>query len=228
MFARAIQGPARGACRAVGAGRLRFVRWSRRSGPPRARQGATLRFRTSPPCGGCRRGGSAGHGSGGRGGGRGSGCRGSGGHAGGGHASVRGAARSASPEEAGRGGRPHASSCSSPERGGHSPSPWRAFLPSFGRGGRLCRARLLRRRLHRRGRLALGRRISLRGGERRAVKCAADRKSHHQLLYCLVVHCRVPFVIRASPFSRLHWVRTTRRRFLTKFILPRKRLICTG
>jgi hypothetical protein len=31
-----------------------------------------------------------------------------------------------------------------------------------------------------------------------------------------LVHCRVPFVIRASPFSRLHKDRTIRRNFLTK------------
>jgi len=31
-----------------------------------------------------------------------------------------------------------------------------------------------------------------------------------------LVHCRVPFVIRASPFSRLQKDRTIRRKFLTK------------
>ena len=31
-----------------------------------------------------------------------------------------------------------------------------------------------------------------------------------------LVHCRVPFVIRASPFSRLQKDRTIRRNFLTK------------
>ena len=31
-----------------------------------------------------------------------------------------------------------------------------------------------------------------------------------------LVHCRVPFILCASPFSRLHRVRTIRREFLTK------------
>ena len=49
--------------------------------------------------------------------------------------------------------------------------------------------------------------VVLRSGHCRAAKCAADRESHHQFLYCLV-HCRVPFNFSASLFSRLHWVRT--------------------
>ena len=79
----------------------------------------------------------------------------------------------------------------------------------------LRRWRLLRRCLHRRRRLALRRRIPLRSGHRRATKSAAHRERHNHLLYCLV-HCRVPFVVRASPFSRLHKDRTIRRNFLTK------------
>ena len=79
----------------------------------------------------------------------------------------------------------------------------------------LRRWRPLRRCLHRRRRLALRRRIPLRSGHRRATKSAAHRERHHHLLYCLV-HCRVPFVIRASPFSRLQKDRTIRREFLTK------------
>ena len=75
--------------------------------------------------------------------------------------------------------------------------------------------RLLCRCLHRRRSLALRRRVPLRCSHRRAAECAADRKRHHHLLYCLV-HCRVPFVVRASPFSRLHKDRTIRRKFLTK------------
>ena len=101
----------------------------------------------------------------------------------------------------------------------------------------LRRWRLLCRCLHRRRRLALRRRIPLRSGHRRATRLshssacsrphglrarlrggyesAAHRKRHNHLLYCLV-HCRVPFVVRASPFSRLHKDRTIRRKFLTK------------
>ena len=101
----------------------------------------------------------------------------------------------------------------------------------------LCRWRFLRRCLHRRRRLALRRRIPLRSGHRRATRLshssacsrphglrarlrggyesAAHRERHHHLLYCLV-HCRVPFVVRASPFSRLQKDRTIRRNFLTK------------
>lgn len=79
----------------------------------------------------------------------------------------------------------------------------------------LCRWRLLCRCLHRRRSLALRRRVPLRSGHRRATECAAHRERHNHLLYCLV-HCRVPFVIRASPFSRLHKDRTIRRKFLTK------------
>ena len=70
--------------------------------------------------------------------------------------------------------------------------------------------------LHRRRCFPLGWSVSLRCGHSRAGESAADRERHHNLLYCLV-HCRVPFVIRASPFSRLHRVRTIRRNFLTKF-----------
>lgn len=76
--------------------------------------------------------------------------------------------------------------------------------------------RLLRRCLHRRRSLALRRRVPLRSRHRRAAQSAAHRKRHNNLLYCLV-HCRVPFVVRASPFSRLHKDRTIRRKFLTKF-----------
>ena len=79
----------------------------------------------------------------------------------------------------------------------------------------LCRWRLLCRCLHRRRSLALRRRVPLRSGHRRSEECAAHRERHHHLLYCLV-HCRVPFVVRASPFSRLHKDRTIRRNFLTK------------
>ena len=79
----------------------------------------------------------------------------------------------------------------------------------------LCRRRLLCRCLHRRRSLALRRRVPLRSGQRRAAESAAHRERHHHLLYCLV-HCRVPFVIRASPFSRLQKGRTIRRNFLTK------------
>ena len=80
----------------------------------------------------------------------------------------------------------------------------------------LCRWRLLCRCLHRRRSLALRRRVPLRSGHRRATESAAHRERHNHLLYCLV-HCRVPFVIRASPFSRLHRDRTIHRKFLTKF-----------
>ena len=79
----------------------------------------------------------------------------------------------------------------------------------------LCRRRLLCRCLHRRRSLALRRRVPLRSCHRRATESAAHRERHHHLLYCLV-HCRVPFVVRASPFSRLHKDRTIRRKFLTK------------
>jgi len=37
-----------------------------------------------------------------------------------------------------------------------------------------------------------------------------------------LVHCRVPFILCASPFSRLHRVRTIRWNFLTKFSAERK------
>ena len=79
----------------------------------------------------------------------------------------------------------------------------------------LCRCRLLCRCLHRRRSLALRRWVPLRSGHRRATESAAHRERHNHLLYCLV-HCRVPFVIRASPFLRLHKDRTIRRNFLTK------------
>ena len=83
------------------------------------------------------------------------------------------------------------------------------------RRGSLRRLRLLHRRLHRRRRLPLGQRASFRCSHRRSAKSAADRERHHHLLYCLV-HCRVPFVFRASPFSRLHRDRRLRPNFLTK------------
>ena len=79
----------------------------------------------------------------------------------------------------------------------------------------LRRWRLVCRCLHRRRSLALRRRVPLRSGHRRAAESAAHRKRHNNLLYCLV-HCRVPFVVCASPFSRLHKDRTIRRNFLTK------------
>ena len=60
---------------------------------------------------------------------------------------------------------------------------------------------------HRRGSLALGRRIASGSRHSRSAERAANRESHHHLLYCLV-HCRVPFILRASPFSRLQKVRT--------------------
>ena len=83
------------------------------------------------------------------------------------------------------------------------------------RGGSLDCVSFRSGRPHRRGSIALGRRIASGSRHSRSVKCAADRERHHHLLYCLV-HCRVPFVIRASPFSRLHRDRTIRREFLTK------------
>ena len=83
------------------------------------------------------------------------------------------------------------------------------------RGGSLDRVSFRSGRSHRRRSLALGRRIASGCGDCRSAKSAADRESHNHLLYCLV-HCRVPFVIRASPFSRLHRDRTIRRNFLTK------------
>ena len=95
----------------------------------------------------------------------------------------------------------------------------------LGRSRSLCRVRnrrvslrrwrLLCRCLHRRRSLALRRRVPFRSGHRRAAQSAAYRERHHHLLYCLV-HCRVPFVVRASPFSRLHKDRTILRNFLTK------------
>jgi len=85
-----------------------------------------------------------------------------------------------------------------------------------GRSRGFRRMRPLRGRSHRSGSLALGRRIASGSRHSRSAESAADRESHHQLLYCLV-HCRVPFVLCASPFSRLHRVRASRRKFLTKF-----------
>jgi hypothetical protein len=49
-------------------------------------------------------------------------------------------------------------------------------------------------------------------GERCSGECdCGERRDKFDL-----VHCHVPFVIRASPFSRLHNDRTIRRNFLTK------------
>ena len=49
-------------------------------------------------------------------------------------------------------------------------------------------------------------------GERNTSECdSGESRDEFDL-----VHCRVPFVIRASPFSRLHKDRTIRRNFLTK------------
>lgn len=84
------------------------------------------------------------------------------------------------------------------------------------RGGSLDRASFWRRRSHRRGCFAAVWMVAFWRGDYRSAKYAAYCESHHQLLYCLV-HCRVPFVFRASPFSRLHRVRTSRQKFLTKF-----------
>ena len=102
---------------------------------------------------------------------------------------------------------------------------FRRLRRMLGRSRSLCRVRnrrvslrrwrFLRRCLHRRRSLALRRRVPLRSGHRRATESAAHRERHNHLLYCLV-HCRVPFVIRASPFSRLQKDRTIRRNFLTK------------
>ncbi len=46
--------------------------------------------------------------------------------------------------------------------------------------------------------------------------CGEGRDEFH------LVHCRVPFILCASPFSRLHRVRTIRWNFLTKFSAERK------
>ena len=102
---------------------------------------------------------------------------------------------------------------------------FRRLRRMLGRSRRLCRVRIRRvslgrwrllcRCLHRRRGLPLRRRVPLRSGHRRATESAAHRERHNHLLYCLV-HCRVPFVIRASPFSRLHKDRTILRNFLTK------------
>ena len=104
-------------------------------------------------------------------------------------------------------------------RTSHSGGPsggFRRMRRVLGRSRCLCRVWLLRRCLHRRRSLPFRLRVSLRSRHRRSAESAADRERHHHLLYCLV-HCRVPFVIRASPFSRLHKDRTIRRNFLTKF-----------
>ncbi len=85
------------------------------------------------------------------------------------------------------------------------------------RGWSFDRVPLRSGRPHRRGGFALWRRIASGCRYRRSAECAADRESHHHLLYCLV-HCLVPFVFRASRFSRLHRVRASRRKFLTKFL----------
>ena len=90
----------------------------------------------------------------------------------------------------------------------------RCGVSSRSRGFR--RMRPMRGSLHRRWRIPSGRSASFRSRHSRTAKSSADRESHHQLLYCLV-HCRVPFVLCASPFSRLHRVRASRRKFLTKF-----------
>ena len=102
---------------------------------------------------------------------------------------------------------------------------FRCMRRMLGRSRCLCRVRnrrvslrcwrLLCRCLHRRRCLALRRRVPLRNGHRRAAESAAHRERHNHLLYCLV-HCRIPFVVRARPFSRLHRDRTIRRNFLTK------------
>ena len=88
-------------------------------------------------------------------------------------------------------------------------------------GGCHSHVRLLRRCVHRCRGIALRRRVSLRGCHRRAAECAADRERNHHLLYCLV-HCRVPFIVRASPFSRLHKDRTIPPNFLTRFLSRRE------
>ena len=90
----------------------------------------------------------------------------------------------------------------------------RRCMPRGGRSFR--RMRLLHGSLHRRRRFPPGRSASFRSRHRRSAESAADRECHHHLLYCLV-HCRVPFILCASPFSRLHRVRTHRRKFLTNF-----------
>ncbi len=56
--------------------------------------------------------------------------------------------------------------------------------------------------------------VSLGSRHRRRAHDAADRERQHHLLYCLV-HCRVPFNFRASPFSRLHNARIFDKNFLT-------------
>ena len=114
------------------------------------------------------------------------------------------------------------------------------------RGGSLDHVFFRSGRSHRSGSFALGRRIASGSRHRRSARLshssacsrphglrarlrggyesAADRERHHHLLYCLV-HCRVPFILRASPFSRLHRVRTSRLKFLTKFWRWQKPLI---
>lgn len=54
--------------------------------------------------------------------------------------------------------------------------------------------------------------IHVASGERGSGECDCSEGRYEFDL----VHCRVPFVIRASPFSRLHRDRTIRRNFLTK------------
>ncbi len=57
--------------------------------------------------------------------------------------------------------------------------------------------------------------VSLGRCHRRRAHDAADRERKHHLLYCLV-HCRVPFNFRASPFSRLRDGRTIYGKFLAR------------
>ena len=90
------------------------------------------------------------------------------------------------------------------------------FCRVFGWSRNPERMRLLRRCVHRRRSLVLRWRIPFRSGHRRSTESAAHRERHHHLLYCLV-HCRVPFVFSARPFSRLQKVRTLQWKFLTKF-----------
>ena len=52
-------------------------------------------------------------------------------------------------------------------------------------------------------------------GVRGSANGGANRQRQHQCLECLV-HCRVPFCLRASPFSRLHHVRGAWHLLLTK------------
>lgn len=68
-----------------------------------------------------------------------------------------------------------------------------------------CRMDIPGRRFHRRRRLSSVRSIPFRSGEGRSAKRSAKRERQHHFLH-RVVHCRVPFVVRASPFSRSHQV----------------------